>query len=104
MGVVKLFEEREGLGIVLIGEHGGKLRRECRVIGILDERGAEQGFGVGILLAQDEQVSQAGVGSRGVRVVSQDAAVGGLGGVVLAGFFGKFSGEQVCRPTFPARA
>ncbi len=63
MGVVELFEEREGLGIVLIGEHGGKLRGECGVVGILDERGAEQGFGVGILLALNEQVSKAGVGS-----------------------------------------
>ncbi len=47
MGVVELFEERKGLGIVLVGEHGGQLRGERGVVGILDERGAEQSFGVG---------------------------------------------------------
>ena len=29
-----------------------------------------------------------------LRVVAQDAAIGGFGGVVLAGFFGQFGGEQ----------
>ena len=45
-------------------------------------------------MRDDEQVGQAGVGRRGVRVFVEDAAIGGFGGVVLAGFFGKLGGEQ----------
>ena len=47
MGGVKFLEQREGLGVVLIGEHGGELRGQRGVIGIFVERGAEKGLGPG---------------------------------------------------------
>ncbi len=94
MGGVELLEEREGLGLVLIGEHGGELSGKRGVVRVLCERGAEEGFGLGILLAQDEQMSQAGRGGRGIGFFVEDAAIGGCGGVELAGFFGELGGEE----------
>ena len=94
VGVMELLEERESLGLVLIGEHGGKLRGERGIVGVFGERGAQKGLGLGILLAQDKQMGQAGAGGDGLWIFVQDAAIGGCGGFVLAGFFGELGGKQ----------
>ena len=62
--------------------------------GAFPERGAEQGLGLGILLAQNEQVRQAGVGGDGFGFFREDAAIGGFGGVVLAGLFSQLGGKE----------
>ncbi len=52
---------------------------------------------LGILFAQDEQVRETGAGGGGIGIFGEDAAIGGCGGVVLAGFLSQFGGEQRVR-------
>ena len=47
VGGVKLLQKREGLGLVLIGEHGSELGGERWVVWIFGEGGAKEGFGSG---------------------------------------------------------
>src|SRR5208337_4936384 len=98
VGVVELLNEREGLGLILSGQHGGQLRGEGRVGGGFRKSSAKEGFGFGILLARDQDVGQAGVGGGGIGVTGQDAPVGLLGSVVLAGLVGEIGGKKrICR-------
>jgi len=91
---VKFFEERQGFSIVLGGEHRGQLRVERGIVGGAHERGAEEGFSVGILLAQNKKMCEAGVGGDRVGIFHENAAIGGFGGVVLAGLFSQLGGEE----------
>ena len=75
-------------GIVLGDEHRSQLGVEGGIVRGAGERGAEEGCGLGILLAQDEDVRQAGVGGDRAGIFQENAAIGGFGGIVLAGLFG----------------
>ena len=88
MRIVEFLEERQGVGIVLGDEHRSQLGVEGGIVRGAGERGAEEGCGLGILLAQDEDVRQAGVGGDRAGIFQENAAIGGFGGIVLAGLFG----------------
>jgi hypothetical protein len=58
------------------------------------EGGAEKGFGLRKLVGSDEDVGESGVGGGGFGIGCEDAAIGGLGGFVVARLLGKVGGEQ----------
>ena len=104
MRVVELLQERQGFGLVLGGEHSGQLRGERGIVGSSCERGAEEGFGIGILLAHDEKMRKAGVGRDGIGIFGENAAIGGFGGVDSGRLFRRARRRAECLRWFPARA
>ena len=70
------------------------MRVERGIVGSVLERGAEEGIGFGILLAHDEQVRQAGVRGEECGILLEYPAIGGFGGVVLAGLFSQLGGKE----------
>jgi len=94
VGVVEFLDEGQGFRLVLCGEDRGQLRSEGGVIRGLLECGAEEGFGFRELIGGDEDVGEAGVGGSGFGIGGENAAVGGLGGFVVAGLLRQFGGEK----------
>ena len=80
MGVVELLKQGQGVGIVLGGQRGGKLRGQDRIVGLLRQGGAKHGFGFRVLLVQQQNVTEAGGGVCVFRVFRKDAAIGFLRG------------------------
>ena len=76
------------------GKHGGELRVQSGVVGLLLKRRADELLRFGKLFALDENVGEAGVGGDGFRIFGEYAAIGGLSRIVLTRSLGKIGGEQ----------
>ena len=60
--VVQLLNQRQSLGLILSGQHGGQLRGQRRVVRRVLQGGAEEGFSFRVLFSSNQQVSQSGIG------------------------------------------
>jgi hypothetical protein len=98
VGGVEGFEERRGLGVLagIVGAEvgAGEESGERGIGGMGGERGREEGFGIGGAMLGEKDVGQRGDGFGVLRVESEVAAIGTLGGGQIGGGFGDLGGEQ----------